>query len=259
MTQKEREIPLGARAALSIFFWFLVSVLTILYSVAGLFLIAPLSLVVTRESRNLIHSVAVLWGRSLLAVNPLWRLRVEGREHVTKGRTYVIVSNHQSMLDIMIVLAGVSPPFKFMAKDQLFVIPFIGWHMAVAGYIPLDRASHESGRAALQKAREWLRKGVSVLFFPEGTRSLDGQIHDFKLGAFKLAHEERIEILPLVIDGTGDAVPKKSWYFEKTSPFFLSIGRPVALQGEGVDRALETRDRIRREMMERLARIRAAR
>ena len=193
-----------------------------------------------------------------MASSPFWHLKVEGKENVAPGKTYVIVSNHQSLLDILIVLSGLPrhTHFKFLAKKELFPIPFLGWHMSLAGYIPLDRKSHESGKKAMLTARHWLRKGVSVIFFPEGTRSLDGEIHSFKVGAFKLAQEEDLEILPLVIDGTGDAVPKHSWMLEKTTRLFLSIGKPISLKNQASTSSDQTCEAIRQEMIERLARVR---
>ena len=128
--------------------------------------------------------------------------------------------------------------------------------MAAAGYIPVDRASHKSGRAAVQRITRVLDKGASVLLFPEGTRSPDGKIHAFKMGAFKVARDNKVEILPLVIDGTGQALPKKSLLIKKKSTFIVSIGKPVSLE-DFEDRSMEeAKEKIRHEMIARLARIR---
>ena len=103
-----------------------------------------------------------------------------------------------------------------------------------------------------------MEKGVSVLLFPEGTRSPDGKIHAFKMGAFKLARDNKIEILPLVVDGTGQALPKKSWLIKKKSTFIVSIGKPVSLEDLADSSMEEAKEKIRHEMTARLARIRHA-
>ena len=132
----------------------------------------------------------------------------------------------------------------------------MGWGMASAGYIPVDRASHKSGREALQRITRVLEKGVSVLLFPEGTRSPDGKIQSFKMGAFKLALDNKVEILPVVIDGTGQALPKKSWLIKKKSTFIVSIGKPVPIEDVGGSSMDEAKEKIRHEMIARLEHIR---
>ena len=251
-------VPSWLSAPLSLLAWTAAIFFTIFFYLFGLFFVLPFSLLFDRGTRGLIHGVARIWACSIMAVNPVWRLKVEGRENIEPGRNYVLVANHQSLLDILVVLAGLPLHFKFMAKAELFSIPFIGWHMKLAGYIPLDRSSRESGRKAVFAAREWLRKGVSVLFFPEGTRSPDGQLHPFKMGAFKVAQEEKVPILPIVIDGTGEAVPKKSWSLKKKTNFFLLIGRPIRVDSKDI--LLEKIcGEVREGMAKRLARIRALR
>ena len=241
---------------MSITAWIVVLVFTVSHFLFSLFFVLPCSLLWDSGTRRLVHVVARNWARGILATSPVWRLDVEGVEHVKSGTPYVIVANHQSMIDILVALAGLPAHFKFIAKQELFSVPFIGWHMTLAGYIPLDRANRESGRRAVGSARQWLAKRVSVLFFPEGTRSPDGEIRDFKLGAFKIAAEEGMEILPIVIDGTGDALPKKSWRVAKTTRFILSIGRPLRMmKGEAGD-IEKIKDRVRGEMIERLAAVR---
>lgn len=257
-TTEAGPLPYVVRVFISIVGWIVVFFATVFLDALGLLAVLPLSFLVDRGTRRLIHVIAVWWARVILRSTPLWSFQSEGLENVIKGKTYVIVANHQSLLDILVALAGIPAHFKFLAKKELFAIPFLGWHMTVAQYIPIDRSSRESGRKAVEQARKWLRCGVSALFFPEGTRSLDGQIHAFKAGAFKLAQEEQVDILPVVIDGTGDAVPKKSWILNKNTRFFISIGKPVRLKGDS--EALEKgREAIHEEMKMRLAHIRRGR
>ncbi|MFA5391553.1 MAG: lysophospholipid acyltransferase family protein, partial [Candidatus Omnitrophota bacterium] len=169
---------------------------------------------------------------------------------------YIIVANHQSLLDILAVCAALPINFKFLAKRELFQIPLMGWAMASAGYIPVDRASHKSGREAMMRITRVLEEGVSVLLFPEGTRSPDGKIRAFKMGAFKLALDNKVEILPVVVDGTGQALPKKSWLVKKKSTFIVSIGKPVPIENAGDGSMEEVKEKIRHEMTARLARLR---
>ncbi|MDA9101300.1 1-acyl-sn-glycerol-3-phosphate acyltransferase [Omnitrophica bacterium] len=256
MIAKGKAIPSVLRIPLSLYSWVLAICATILFSVLGVIFIFPISLCLDHGTRHLVHGVAVNWGRFLMRATPVWNLKVEGLEHIQKGKHYVIVGNHQSMLDIMVVLAALPCHFKFMAKRELYSVPFIGWHMALAGYIGLDRQSKHSGRAAVVKAKEWLDKGVSVLLFPEGTRSLDLKIHAFKIGAFKLARESGLEILPVVIDGTGSAVPKKSLILRRNSELRVSVGKPVHAEDISDESLSRLRDQIRHEMMQRLAKMR---
>jgi 1-acyl-sn-glycerol-3-phosphate acyltransferase len=104
----------------------------------------------------------------------------------------------------------------------------------------------DSGRACLARARDWLRRGVSVIFFPEGTRSPDGEIHEFKAGAFKLALEEKVDLLPLVIVGTREAIPKRSWTIRERRPLFFKVLETISVEGLGI----EDLDRLRTEVRE---------
>lgn len=240
---------------LSIWSWFCLVFFTIFYVTSGVFIGIPLSYIIDRGTLHTLHRIAVLWAKSAMTTSPFWRLKVEGQENIQPGKYYVVVCNHQSMLDILIALAGLPLHFKFMAKKELFSIPFLGWHMTFAGYIPINRSSPQSGKEAVSRAKEWLGKKVSVLFFPEGTRSLDGEIKKFKAGAFRVAQEEGIEILPLVMQGTGEALPKKSWLMKKITHITLSIGKPVRIEKDGdVDSAMES---IRSGMIKRLEGIRS--
>jgi 1-acyl-sn-glycerol-3-phosphate acyltransferase len=241
---------------LSVWGWVCYVLLTVVYNLLGLIFVLPLSLIFDHKTRYLMHAVAVIWGKSIMGSTPVWRLHVNGHENIEKGKNYVIIANHQSMLDILVALAGLplSLHFKFMAKKELFKIPFMGWHMSAASYIPIDRSSAHSGRDALLRARDWLEKKVSVLFFPEGTRSLDGEMKKYKVGAFKAAQDSGVEILPVIMDGTGEALPKNSFFVKKVSHMVVSIGKPVKIKpDENLEQASE---KIWSDMKKRLAEIR---
>lgn len=229
--------------------WFLVGGVTVLLFLIGFFILWPISVVFERASGRLPHAVSQFWARALIHLVPFWKIRAEGLERIEKGKPYVVVSNHQSMLDILVLLARLPLHFKFIAKRELFWVPFLGWHLALARYIPLRRGDPESGRACLTQARDWLRRRVSVIFFPEGTRSPDGKIHEFKAGAFKLALEEKTNILPLVIAGTREAIPKRSWRIRKQSPLLLRIQEPVSVKGFSIEDLDELRRKVRTQIV----------
>ncbi len=254
--RKQETLGFGTGFFYSVIMWAGVAVLTVFFSTLDLFVMLPLSLLLDRGSRRLVHQISVAWARGIIAWNPLWRLAVSGRQNIREGKHYLVVSNHQSLLDILAVAAALPLNFKFLAKRELFYIPFMGWAMACAGYVPVDRSSHESGRQAVRRIGELLKRGLSVLLFPEGTRSPDGKIHAFKSGAFKIARENRVEILPVVVDGTGTALPKKSLFLRRRSTFVVSIGRPVSLEDMSEHSLEAAKEKIRHEMAGRLERIR---
>jgi len=232
----------------SVFGWLFVGIGTLILVLIGLVL-WPLSLVLERANGHLPHRISKFWAKMITVVLPFWEIHAEGFERIEKNKTYVVISNHQSLLDILLCLAKLPFHFKFIAKRELFWIPFFGWHLWLARYISLNRGDPESGRLCILKARQWLRLGVSVIFFPEGTRSRDGQIHEFKAGAFKVALEEKIDILPVVIAGTRDAIPKNTWLVQKRAPLRLKILPPVSVSGYSLERLEGLRDEIRSQII----------
>jgi 1-acyl-sn-glycerol-3-phosphate acyltransferase len=130
-----------------------------------------------------------------------------GRENIKRGKTYVIISNHQSAMDI-VILYRLYTHFKWIAKRELFKVPFIGWNLILNRHVPIDRASARSAVVMMKKALDHLKQGSSILVFPEGTRSEDGAIRRFKDGAFVIAKKAEVAILPVVINGTLETLPK---------------------------------------------------
>jgi 1-acyl-sn-glycerol-3-phosphate acyltransferase len=155
---------------------------------------------------RILHNFTCLWGGQYVFMNPMWRLHVEGRENVDRKKAYVLCSSHQSSGDIP-VLFGLFLPFKFVSKSINFKAPFLGWNMSLNRYIPLVRGDKSSVGKMMATCRKWLDRGVSVLMFPEGTRSKTGDLLPFKPGAFTLAKEANVPVVPIVICGTIDAVP----------------------------------------------------
>ena len=138
------------------------------------------------KQRKVAHTQSYWWSDCLIAMNPFWKLTVRGLENIDRSKTYVIVANHQSLADI-VVLYKIRMQFKWIAKDSLYMVPCIGWVLALVKHIKLVRGEYGSIKKVYRQAAEWLRKDMSVLIFPEGTRSLTNQMNVFQTGAFKLA------------------------------------------------------------------------
>jgi 1-acyl-sn-glycerol-3-phosphate acyltransferase len=213
----------------SIYIWFSIGFGTALMYFAAL----PVFLVTAPfdRRRRFGHWYAQMWGRGILKLNNRWSVEVRGQERIPKNRPLVVVANHQGMGDIMMAFC-LNLHFKWISKRANFLVPFMGWFMFHAGYIPLVRGRKDSIEKCMAKARWWLDQGVSVLFFPEGTRSRDGNVKEFKRGAFKLALDAGCDILPVGIAGTIDALPKGTWKFsDEHSAMKLLVGDVISIKG----------------------------
>jgi 1-acyl-sn-glycerol-3-phosphate acyltransferase len=157
--------------------------------------------------RVAVHLYSCAWATLYVVANPVWRSRVEGRALLPWRGPAVIVANHLSMLDIL-VLYGLFRPFKWVSKAELFRVPVVGWNMWLNDYVPVWRGDRESVRRMMAHCRAHLARGAPVLLFPEGTRSMDGRLQRFKDGAFRLAFEAGAPVIPVALTGTFDALPK---------------------------------------------------
>jgi len=198
------------RALTSLFFWLGALILTMLLYFVVLFLV--IILWPFDKKRKVAHTQCFWWSDGIMSLNPYWKLEVSGLENIDYKKTYVVIANHQSMADI-VVLYKTRMQFKWVAKESLFKVPFIGWCLSLTKHIKLARGEFSSIKKIYREAAEWLRKDMSVLFFPEGTRSETDQMNTFQNGAFKLAIKEKRAILPICIKGTREAIPKGSWIF----------------------------------------------
>jgi len=194
-------------------------------------------------------------GPLLGMINP-WRIRVSGRENVTPGQVYAVVSNHQSLADIPVISHLVNDS-KWLSKAELFRVPIVGWMMRMAGDISVERTDRRKGAQAMLKCARYLRQGCPVVFFPEGTRSRDGSIGPFNEGPFQLAIRERVPILPLLVDGSGAALPRNTWVFGGTQDIRLRALAPVAVDGWDLRQVAALRDSVRQKMVDELARLRS--
>lgn len=186
-----------------------------------------------------IRLVAVAVSRTF----PPWRLRVVGS---WPGRgPYVVVSNHQSMLDVLL-LSRLPREMKWVAKESLFRVPWVGWMFTLAGDIPVRRGDAGSGSEALRQARAYLDRGMSVMIFPEGTRSRSGALQPFKSGAFRLALEAGVPVLPVAVSGTAAGLPRGGRGIRPCRGT-AQVLEPVAA-GPGIQDALALRDEVRRRI-----------
>lgn len=198
-----------------------------------------------------------LIGVTSVKLNPLWRFETSGPVLPDPRRPYVAVSNHESYADIFLI-SHLPWEMKWISKETMFRIPCFGWMMQMAGDIKLRRGERSSAVAAMQAARDRLARRVSVMIFPEGTRSRDGEMLPFKDGAFRLAIETGAPILPLAVAGTRDAMAKGTFRFQRARARVLVLEaiETVGLTLDDVDalkartRTLiaEGRERLRREL-----------
>ena len=182
------------------------------------------------RKRKIVHAQCFWWTDAVTALNPYWDVKVGGLENIDHKKTYVVVSNHQSLADI-VLMYKTKMQFKWVAKESLFKIPILGWNMLLARHIRLKRGDFSSIKRVYKEAGEWLRKKVSVVFFPEGTRSDNAGIGEFQNGAFKLAIKEKVPILPILIEGTKDAIPKGSWRFTTRISCVIKVLPPIETSG----------------------------
>lgn len=174
---------------------------------------------------------------------PLWRMRIEGALPDLSGRAHVVVSNHESIVDIFL-LSHLPWEMKWLAKASAFRLPLIGLMMRLAGDIPVVRGDRTSGDAALERARRYLARGTSVMIFPEGTRTRSGELLPFKLGAFRLAIETGCPILPIAVHGSADAMPTGSPWIRRASPVARVLS-PIEVHGLTADDAESLARRVR--------------
>ena len=212
------------RRALSTLVWVFVTVSSIvLYPIA----VTIWVLTVWFDRRLVVlHRFTCFWASLYTWFNPAWPVTVEGREKIRADTTYVMVANHLSLLDIL-VLFRLFRHFKWVSKIENFKVPFIGWNMSMNRYIKLRRGDRESVIEMMAECEKTIEGGNSIMMFPEGTRSPTGEMRPFKPGAFELAKKTATAVLPIVISGTADARPKRGCVLQGRHPVRSRVLDPI--------------------------------
>jgi 1-acyl-sn-glycerol-3-phosphate acyltransferase len=174
---------------------------------------------------RVVHRYARLWGRVALLSNRV-NVKVEGMDHLKGAGPFIFMANHQGSYDIFALLGHLPFQFKWLVKKELFSIPFFGWTMAAAGYISIDREGTRETLEAMNKAAQKIQEGMSVVIFPEGSRSSDGTIQPFRKGGFTLAIKSKVPIVPVAITGTREIMPKDR-LTATSGEIRIRIGRPI--------------------------------
>lgn len=196
----------------------------------------PFVMVFDKYRRRAEHSINTVWAK--LTTFLYYPVQIEGLENLpAPDQPAVFVSNHLSFLDIY-TLFHLHQDFKFISKTSNFLIPIIGWSMFLTGHVMINRVDRRSQLECLKQCGALLKRGASVLFFPEGTRSKDGKMYPFKKGAFSVAAKAKVPVIPVTLVGTGDLMPNKKEYLLFPGKVKVII-HPAIPSGSNADELLE--------------------
>lgn len=215
--------------------------LCLVVSTIVLSILAFLTFPFDRRGR-VIHSYARAWGWVIIKSSGV-HVTLSGADRIERGRPQILMANHQGAFDIFALLAYLPVDFKWLAKEELFKIPILGWAMGAAGYISIDRKGKKKALESIERAVASIREGASVLVFPEGTRSPDGRIHPFKKGGFTLAIKAGVPIVPISIQGSREVLPRSSLRV-KPGKIEIIVGRLIRTE----DRSLADRGDLMEEV-----------
>ena len=175
------------------------------------------------------HACARTWSWLILKTSGI-RVRVEGLEHIHPGGTAIYCVNHQSAMDIPVLFVNLPVQFRFVAKRSLFSLPFMGWHLRRSGHIPVDRDRPQRAMKSMKKVAKEIREGKSVMLFPEGHRSRNGQLLPFKAGSFYIAILSGVPIVPITINGT-PRVLKPDTYHVRSGQTEMIVHPAISTEG----------------------------
>lgn len=224
-----------------------------LFLIVGSFILGTLSILVSwiPPRGNWVFAISKIWSISLLAASWI-PVEVHREEGIDPARSYVFLANHQSLFDIPVLLSTVPGQVRMMAKRSLFRIPVFGWALSAGGFIPIDRGgdrSTASARQSFSSAMKRLRAGVSILLFPEGTRSVTDTLLPFQRGGFLIALKQGLPIVPVGIRG-GREVQKKGRWDIRPGPIVICYGAPIEVSEYGLRRRGELQAEVRRRVAE---------
>lgn len=206
-----------------------------------------LALSVFDRTGNAQHACARFWARGLLFLSRV-RVRVQGLQHVQPGETYVFTANHSSYMDIPVIFAYLPASFRIMAKSSLFHIPFLGWHLRRSGHMPVTQKNPRRAARSLLEAAGHVAEGTPVFVFPEGARSKDGQIAEFKPGTFLIAIKSGKPVLPITLIGVKDVLPMESWVL-RPGDVEMILHAPIPTAGMHTDSAPALAQQVRNAIL----------
>jgi len=195
--------------------------------IIGTLLTIPFAIVI-REHHKVFHFSARVWANFLMLISGA-KVTISGLNNIPKEGGVIFASNHQGALDILIHLAYLPRYFRFVAKSELFRIPFFGWYMSLAGYVPIERDVSASAHRTIGSVSDVLRKGDCILIFPEGTRSRTGELGPFKRGSLMAAFSSGATVVPVAISGSYKMMPKKT-YLINIVPVSMKFGQPISFK-----------------------------
>ena len=207
----------------------------ILYVLPATAVLSIIAIIVALFSRtgNPVHIIARIWSKSILFVSGI-KVDVEGLANIDPGKSYIYMANHRSNFDIPVLLGCLPIQFRWLAKAELFKIPIFGRAMQGAGYVKIDRTNRESAFKSIDEVAAKMKNGVSVMIFPEGTRSQDGNLKPFKKGGFVMAVDTGVPIVPVILRGTRSIMAKGSWRINP-GKVTLSVEKPIDTSGSTRD------------------------
>lgn len=225
----------------------------------ALYLASVIALVVCYpfdKKRVVVHKLSKWLTDTVFVFAPGMRRDVIGMENIDPKQAYVVVLNHQSMVDILSIY-NLPLVFKWVSKKEVYRIPLVGRLLLMHGDIVINRASaKEAMQLVHSKGKEWLKKGASVSIFPEGTRSKDGEIHNFKAGAFILAKDAGVPILPIVLDGTNTLI-RNGWMINWRNRITIKVLPPISAEEVQNRDIKDVMAQVKEDMVNTLAQIRA--
>jgi len=196
---------------------------------------------------NLAFSISKLWAYTMLAVSFV-RTEIKNKDKICKGKSYIIISNHQSLYDIIALVTRLGIQFRWIIKKEILKVPVFGYGLYASRNIFIDRSNTASAVDSINKGFERLPEGVSVMVFAEGTRSPDGQIQEFKKGGFITAVRRKIPILPVTVNGSRRILPKKSLAMTP-GKIQVVVGDPIDVTGYTIDTVQDLIDKTRQTII----------
>ena len=226
------------------------SIIYVLYGLYQYIIVWPIMVVLTLftavftmlfvpfRNAEFVHKVQQFWSRSFYRLMFL-PVTVEGLEHIQQGQSYVFVSNHQSMFDVWLIYGWLPVIFKWLMKAELRKVPFVGTACKAAGHIFVDRRNPKAAMESMEEVKKQLKDGVCTVIFPEGTRTKDGQVGRFKRGAFQIALDLQLPVVPISLSGCYNVLPKgKPFVYRR--PVRMYVGEPIDItQFENNNDAIE--------------------